>query len=119
MIVGHDPSGTSVMNMEHWKQLYDHGTFQAYNYGSEEKNKVHYGQVTPPFYELRNIKIPVRLIAGTSDLLADPTDVAWLWANLNPDVKKFSKTYQSGHLTFLWGLDVSSWMNDVFSLLDE
>jgi len=34
VVVGHEPSGTSVMNMEHWKQLYDWGAFQAYNYGS-------------------------------------------------------------------------------------
>jgi len=52
-------------------------------------------------------------------LLADPTDVAWLWANLNPDAKKFLKTYKSGHVTFIWGLDVSAWMNDVFSMLEE
>ena len=34
VFIGHEPSGTSIMNMEHWKQLYDWGTFQAYNYGT-------------------------------------------------------------------------------------
>ncbi len=34
VLAGHDPSGTSVLNMEHWKQSYDKGTFQAYDYGS-------------------------------------------------------------------------------------
>ena len=25
VLIGHDPSGTSVMNMAHWKQMLDHG----------------------------------------------------------------------------------------------
>lgn len=27
VLVGHDPSGTSVMNMAHWKQIFDNGKF--------------------------------------------------------------------------------------------
>ena len=27
VLVGHDPSGTSVMNMAHWKQMLDTGRF--------------------------------------------------------------------------------------------
>lgn len=34
VLVGHDPSGTSVFNMEHWKQALDTGLFQAFDYGS-------------------------------------------------------------------------------------
>jgi len=34
VLIGHDPSGTSVMNMAHWKQIFDSGRFEAYNYGS-------------------------------------------------------------------------------------
>ena len=107
------------MNMEHWKQVFDWGKFQAYNYGSEAKNNEHYGQPLPPVWDLKNVKIPIRLIAGSSDLLADPTDVNWLWNNLPSNVKTFFKTYNSGHVTFLWGLDVSPWMNDVFKMLEE
>ena len=117
VLVGHDPSGTSVMNMEHWKQAYDHGTFQAYDYGSTRENNAHYGQPYPPIYNLSNIRIPVRLFAGTSDLLADITDVNYLWENLNPNVKEFFKVYNAGHCTFMWGIDVYAWMNDVFRML--
>ena len=59
----------------------------------------------------------MRLFAGSSDLLADLTDVNFLWDSLNPDVKTWLKVYNAGHCTFMWGIDVSSWMNDVFNML--
>lgn len=34
--------------MEHWKQIYDRKTFQAFDYGSAAANNAHYGQPTPP-----------------------------------------------------------------------
>lgn len=43
VLVGHDPSGTSVMNMEHWKQIKDKKKFQAFDYGSAKENDAHYG----------------------------------------------------------------------------
>jgi hypothetical protein len=39
VLVGHDPAGTSVMNMAHWKQLLDTKRFQAYDYGSTRANQ--------------------------------------------------------------------------------
>jgi hypothetical protein len=83
VFIGHEPSGTSVMNMEHWKQAFDRGHFQAFDYGSAAANNMHYGQSSPPVWNLKNIKVPVRLFAGSSDELADPTDVAWLWESLS------------------------------------
>lgn len=119
VLVGHDPSGTSVMNMEHWKQSLNHGTFQAYDYGSTRENNAHYGQPYPPIYNLSNIRIPMHLFAGTSDLLADITDVNFLWDSLNSEVKSFLKVYNAGHCTFMWGIDVAPWMNDLFRMLAE
>jgi esterase/lipase len=107
------------MNMEHWKQAFDKGKFQAFDYGTSQKNVEHYGQSTPPVWDLSKIRVPIRLFAGSSDLLADPTDVQFLWNSLSPEAKEFYKTYNSGHVTFVWGLDVSPWMNDLFSMLQE
>ena len=87
VFVGHEPCGTSVMNMAHWKQLLDHKSFQAYNYGSDKKNIEHYGQATPPAWNLTNIRKPIRLFVGDSDELADPTDTKHLWELLNPEVQ--------------------------------
>ena len=87
VLIGHDPSGTSVMNMAHWKQLLDKGKFQAYDYGSIKENNAHYGQPYPPLWDLSSIRQPMRLFAGSSDELADLTDVNFLWDSLKPEVK--------------------------------
>jgi hypothetical protein len=47
----------------------------------------HYGQTYPPAWDLTKIRVPVRLFAGTSDLLADVTDVDYLWKTLDNSVK--------------------------------
>jgi len=105
------------MNMEHWKQAYDGKQFKAYDYGSASSNNAHYGQSTPPVWDLKRVRVPIRLFAGASDELGDPTDVSWLWNSLPASAQAFYKTYNSGHATFLWGRDVSPWMNDLFRML--
>lgn len=118
MLVGHDPSGTSVMNMAHWKQMFDIGKFQAYDYGTARENTLHYGQSYPPIWDLSKIRVPIRLFAGASDLLADITDVEYLWKSLDDKVKTFYRIYNSGHLTFLLGIDVNPWMNDMLRMIN-
>lgn len=87
VLVGHDPSGTSVLNMAHWKQILDTRKFEAYDYGSAKENTAHYGQPYPPVWDLARIRQPIRLFAGSSDELADITDVNFLWDSLTPDYK--------------------------------
>ena len=60
-------------------------TFSMFDYGCELlrcKNQEHYGQKTPPAYDLGNYPagLPTVLYAGTNDALADPRDVALLLA---------------------------------------
>ena len=119
VLVGHDPSGTSVMNMAHWKQLLDTKKFQAYDYGSAKDNSEHYGQPYPPVWNLNNIRVPLRLFAGSSDELADITDVNYLWDSLAPEAKEFLRFYPAGHCTFMWGNNVAPWMNDLFAMLQD
>ncbi|CAF4225002.1 unnamed protein product, partial [Rotaria socialis] len=56
--VAHEPAGTSVKNMIHFAQGVQTNTFQAYDYGSPEKNQLHYNQTTPPAYAIRPMKVP-------------------------------------------------------------
>jgi hypothetical protein len=72
VLVSFDPSEASMMNMEHSKQGFDHGTFQAFDYGSVKENTTHYGQTTPPTCDLRNIRMPMKIFAETTDELVDP-----------------------------------------------
>lgn len=87
VLIGHYPAGTSVMNVAHWKQLMDNKRFESYDYGSTKANQEHYGQPTPPVFDLSQIRMPVRLFAGGSDLLADLTDVDLLWKSLTGNAK--------------------------------
>ena len=114
-IAGHDPSGTSVQNMVHWEQLAFVDNFQKYDYGSEENMKI-YGQSTPPLYNLGNITHEVYLFAGDEDMLGDPTDVQRLKDEIvNAKVHLYEYS-NMGHLTFLWGIDMS-YVNDMIEAL--
>lgn len=81
-------------------------------------NIAHYGTATPPLWDLGNIRVPVRLFAGSSDRLADPTDVQKLWKLLDTKVKTFYKVYDAGHSTFMAGKNVQPWMKDNFDMLE-
>ncbi len=106
VLLGHDSSGTSVM--AHWKQLFDHVNFQAFDYRFAKLNEQHYGQSVTPTFDLGKIRVLILLCAGASDLLADPSDVDFLWKSLNPEYKEFYRIYNSGHLMFLMGIDTST-----------
>lgn len=81
----------------------------AYDYGSAKENMAHYNQSTPPLWNLTNIRVPMRLFAGSSDLLADPEDVRFLWSKIDPKYQTFMKIYNAGHCTFIWGKDIKPW----------
>lgn len=61
----------------------------------------------------------MRLFGGSSDELADITDLNRLWDDLSPGVREFYKIYQSGHCTFMWGVTTKPWMDDLFSMLSK
>lgn len=55
VLVGHDPAGTSLQNMIHWKQMVESGKFRAFDWGSNALNMQHYNQTTPPLWDLCKI----------------------------------------------------------------
>ena len=81
VLIGHDPSGTSSQNMFHWRQILLSGEWKMYDYG-QKQNMKRYKQKTPPYWDISNIKKPLHLYAGNSDLLADQIDVKRFWYNL-------------------------------------
>lgn len=56
-------------------------------------------------------------MAGVSDTLADQTDVGLMLASLVNCPKLWFKSYNIGHLDFVWGNEVLQ-MEDVFNILD-
>ncbi|CAK5063079.1 unnamed protein product [Meloidogyne enterolobii] len=72
----HAPAGTSTRNIAHWAQMHHSGLMQKFNYGSKRANQKHYGQNTPPLYNLTNIaNIPIYLYYSEADWLATKKDV--------------------------------------------
>lgn len=63
--------------------------------------------------------MPIRLFGGDSDLLADVQDIERMWSELNPNVKTFKKIYKAGHCTFIWGIDPTAWMTDLYNMLEN
>lgn len=99
--VSHGPSGTSVKNMVHFMQCGRSDRFQAYDYGSPEKNQAHYNTSIPPIYSLRSMKVPTAVFWAGEDWLADPTDVTYVFDNLPSLVyEKYLPNYN--HFDFVW-----------------
>ncbi|XP_042230545.1 LOW QUALITY PROTEIN: lipase lipl-5-like [Homarus americanus] len=67
-ILAHTPAGTSVHTVNHYGQLVNSGNFTMYNYGVLGNIK-HYGQVTPPLYNISHVTSP--FYWSDNDWLAD------------------------------------------------
>lgn len=102
----YEPNPTSVLDIIHWAQGVDLEKFQKMDYG-KAGNMKHYGQSTPPQYNLSQFPntLPFALFTGGNDYLADPKDVSTLVASLpsSPVLLHFEPTY--AHMDFLWAED--------------
>lgn len=101
--VSHSPAGTSVKNMIHYSQAIQSGKYQNYDYGPGG-NKQHYGQATPPQYNVSNMRTPVVLYSAVNDWLADPKDVSYLKSQLHTRYNS-TEIAKWNHLDFAWGID--------------
>lgn len=106
--VSQTPAGSSTRNLQHWQQGILLDTFQKYDFGSDEENFVHYGQSTPPMYELGKLRVTTALFSGGHDYLADPMDVRRILDEAPPDkIVSFDETDTFAHLDFTWGYDAN------------
>ncbi|KAG8387059.1 hypothetical protein BUALT_Bualt03G0213900 [Buddleja alternifolia] len=81
----HEPQSTSTKNMIHFAQMIREGTINMYDYGDENENNKHYGQATPPSYDMTNIPtdVPLFLAYGGADALSVSQDVKLLLDSLH------------------------------------
>lgn len=112
LIMGHFPAGTSSNLAAHFAQFILKDTFGQYDYGSA-LNLRHYNSTEPPAYDLKSINVPVTLIYGENDILADAVDVMKLKAQLPMVVDAFpAKSPYFNHVDFLWSSNVTEQIND-------
>ncbi|GER47492.1 lipase, partial [Striga asiatica] len=100
---------TSTKNLVHFSQTVRDGVVSKYDYGSDESNSEHYGESSPPDYDLSKIPhdFPLFLSYGGEDALSDVKDVATLLDDLkNHDVDKLHVQYieDFAHLDFIIGI---------------
>lgn len=83
-----------------------------YDYGNEWDNKEHYGQATPPEYEMRSIpnELPLFLSYGGKDLLSDVNDVQTLYHTMSghdPDKLVMHYIQDYAHLDFVYAVNAN------------
>ncbi|XP_029787553.1 lipase member N isoform X3 [Suricata suricatta] len=102
--MSHAPTGSSIQNILHIKQLYQSDEFRAYDWGSEAENMHHYNQSHPPLYDLTTMKVPTAIWIGGNDVLVTPQDVARILPQIR-NLRYFDLLPDWNHFDFIWGLD--------------
>ena len=101
------------------------GTLAKYDYGNAADNTKHYGQATPPAYDVSAIPddFPLFLSYGGRDSLADPFDVRLLLQDLRGhDRDKLTVQYldQFAHLDFIIGVCAKDYVyKDMIAFLNR
>ena len=101
----YEPGGTSVQNMKHWIQIYKAKRAQKYDYGTIENIK-HYGQSTPPIYDLNNMKkysIPSLMTISDADPFANPQDTLDFIDHIeNKNIVNVLSLTNYNHIDYFW-----------------
>ncbi len=116
VLLQHFPSGTSVMNLKHWRQMVNQGRYAKFDYGTAG-NLQHYGQPGSPDYNLTNINVPVHMFFGLHDSLVDATDSQILLQQLVGTPNPVYKEYPSSHITWLLAKDISFYWGDLMTTI--
>ncbi|XVE72466.1 hypothetical protein DITRI_Ditri11bG0041300 [Diplodiscus trichospermus] len=84
IFLDHEPQPSATKNMIHLAQMVRRGTIAMYDYNDANENTKHYGQPTPPAYNMTSIPndLPLFLSYGGEDALSDVNDVKLLLESL-------------------------------------
>uniref|UniRef100_G1P0R4 Lipase n=2 Tax=Myotis lucifugus TaxID=59463 RepID=G1P0R4_MYOLU len=102
--MSHSPTGSSIQNILHIKQLYRSDEFRAYDWGSEAENMRHYNQSRPPLYDLTAMTVPTAIWVGGNDVLVTIQDAARVLPQIR-NLRYFQLLPDWNHVDFIWGLD--------------
>ncbi|KAI4305728.1 hypothetical protein L6164_029076 [Bauhinia variegata] len=117
VFLNHHPQPTSTKNLIHLAQMIRSGKIAMYDYGDQEQNMAHYGQASPPLYDMTRIPndFPLFLSYGGQDTLSDVKDVQVLLDNLKDHDKDklvvaFMEDY--AHMDFVMGVNAKQVLYD-------
>ncbi|KAK9077380.1 hypothetical protein SSX86_005717 [Deinandra increscens subsp. villosa] len=113
----HEPQSTSTKNMIHLAQMIRTGTITMYDYGNANDNERHYGQATPPVYDMGSIPkdFPMYLSYGGADELSDVQDVKTLLESVKDhDQDKLVVQYKEdyAHADFVFAVNAKEVVYD-------
>lgn len=103
--MGHAPAGAATKQLIHFGQEVNSHRFRQFDYGYIG-NFRRYGRLTPPDYNLNNVRVPVGVYYSQNDWLAEVEDVQRLLANLPNVTEKYLVPHKNfNHIDFMWGID--------------
>ncbi|XP_052107259.1 triacylglycerol lipase 2 isoform X2 [Arachis duranensis] len=110
LLLKNAPQSTASKNLVHLAQTIRSGVLAKYNYVRPDYNFMHYGEASPPVYNLSNIPhdLPLFLSYGARDALSDVVDVQTLLDSLKShDADKLSVHFikDYAHLDFVMGVN--------------
>ncbi|KAI6175163.1 Lipase [Aphelenchoides fujianensis] len=112
--MAHTPAGTFTVNIVHWIQVHLAKKLQKYDYGSAAANREHYGQDTPPVYNLSKITTPTYLYFSPADWLATSRDVEESIIGVVDKryLKRIKPMPEFNHFDFGWSLNAKEKIYD-------
>lgn len=105
VVLGHTPAGASARQLVHYGQEVRSGHFRQYDYGWIQ-NLMQYRRLTPPDYNLQNVKTRVAIYYSSADSLAAAADVERLGKEL-PNLASIDLVPHDSfnHIDFVWAID--------------
>lgn len=105
LLLAHAPAGASIRQVAHYGQVIRFKAFRRYNFNTLTNLAV-YGRISPPEYDLSNVKVPTYLHYGENDREVNYKDIYTLAGKLPNTVGLFRVGRDTfNHYDFIWASD--------------
>lgn len=105
LLLAHSPAGASIRQVAHYGQVIRFKAFRRYNFNTLTNLAV-YGRISPPEYDLSNVKVPTYLHYGENDREVNYKDIYTLAGKLPNTVGLFRVGRDTfNHYDFIWASD--------------